>query len=231
MQEREINIDDNPHIKVLIIEDDEGDRELICRFLSKAENIYFDTECAELISSGVDLLGKKNFDVILSDLGLPDSLGVETLVKLHIRYPNIPMIVLTGLDDENTALSAVQRGAQDYLVKGRINTSQLIRSIRYAMERQKLITELEKRLKEIKTLRGLLPMCAWCRNIRDDKGYWTNLEAYIREHSDATFTHGICPKCMKKVTPELYDEIQRENSDLREKERKQDEQGQSDETG
>ena len=231
MQEREINTDDKPHIKVLIIEDDEGDAELICRFLSKAENIYFDTERVDLMSTGVDLLAKNNFDVILSDLGLPDSVGVETLVKLHNRYPDIPMIVLTGLNDENTALAAVQKGAQDYLIKGRIDTSQLIRSIRYAMERQKLITELEKRLKEIKTLQGLLPMCAWCKNIRDDKGYWTNLEAYIRKHSDATFTHGICPKCMKKAYPGLYEEIQRENPDIQEQELKQDEQRQSDETG
>jgi DNA-binding NtrC family response regulator len=216
VQEREIStsIGDKPKIKVLIIEDDEGDTALICRSLSKAKNIYFDTECAELMSSGVDLLGKKNFDVILSDLGLPDSVGVETFVKLHSRYPDIPVIVLTGLDDENTALCAVQSGAQDYLVKGQIDTTQLIRSIRYAIERQKLITELEKRLKEIKTLRGLLPMCAWCRNIRDDKGYWKNLEAYVREHTDSTFTHGICPKCAKKAYPELYEKIIRENPDF-----------------
>jgi len=211
VHEKEINTDDRPRIKILIIEDDEGDAELIRRFLSKAENIHFDTEHAELMSSGVTLLGKQNFDVILSDLGLPDSAGVETLVKLHSRYPDIPMIVLTGLDDENTALAAVQKGAQDYLIKGRLDTSQLIRSIRYAMERQKLITELEKRLKEIKTLQGLLPMCAWCKNIRDDKGYWKNLEAYIKEHSDVEISHGICPKCMKKAYPGLYEEIQREN--------------------
>ncbi len=231
MQEREKDIDDKPCIKVLLIEDDEGDAELICRFLSKAENIYFNTEHAGLMSAGFDLLDKNNFDVILSDLGLPDSVGVETLVRLHNRYPDIPMIVLTGLDDENTALCAVQRGAQDYLVKGQINTSQLIRSIRYAMERQKLITELAKRLKEIKTLQGLLPMCAWCRNIRDDKGYWKNLEAYIREQTDTVFSHGICPKCMKKINPELYEKIQRENPALLEQERKEDEQRKSDETG
>jgi DNA-binding NtrC family response regulator len=211
VQGREENTDDSPRIRILIIEDNEGDAELIRRLLSKADNIFFDTEHAELMSSGVTLLEKQNFDLILSDLGLPDSVGVETLVKLHCRYPDIPMIVLTGLNDENTALAAVQRGAQDYLIKGQINTSQLIRSIRYAMERQKLITELEKRLKEIKTLQGLLPMCAWCKNIRDDKGYWKNLEAYIKEHSDAEISHGICPKCVKKVYPELYEEIQREN--------------------
>lgn len=224
MKQGEINIEDKRHIKALIIEDDEGHAELICRFLSKAENIYFDTERAELMSSGIDFLGRKNFDVILSDLGLPDSMGMETFEKLHSRYPDIPMIVLTALDDENTALSALQSGAQDYLIKGQIDTSQLVRSIRYAIERQKLITELEKKHKEIKILQGLLPMCAWCRDIRDDKGYWQKLEAYIEEHTDSAFTHGICPKCMKKVNPELYEKIRQENLDIQEQERRQDEQ-------
>jgi DNA-binding NtrC family response regulator len=224
VQERGINIADKPHIKVLIIEDNEDHAALLCRILSKAENIYFDTERAGLMSSGVDLLGKKKFDVILSDLGLPDSMGIETFEAFHSRYPDIPVIVLTGDDDENTALSAMQSGAQDYLVKGQIDTRQLTRSIRYAIERQKLITELEKSRKEIKTLHGLLPMCAWCREIRDDKGYWKNLETYIRENTDAAFTHGICPKCMKKVERELYEKMKQEDPDFKEQERKQDEQ-------
>jgi DNA-binding NtrC family response regulator len=218
-----LNPADKPRIKVLIIEDDEGHAELICRFLSKSENIFFDIERAGLMSSGMAVLGKKHFDVILSDLGLPDSGGVETFVKLHGRHPDIPVIVLTALNDESTALRAVQSGAQDYLVKGEIDTGQLIRAIRYAIERQKLITELEKRLKEIKTLRGLLPMCAWCRNIRDDRGYWQGLEAYIQEHTDAAFTHGICPECMKKINPELYEKIRREEPGLQEREHKRDE--------
>ena len=223
MKESEINGDDKLHIRVLIIEDDEEHTELICRYLTKAENIYFDTERAGLVSSGIDFLEKKKFDIILSDLGLPDSMGIATFEKLYSRYPDIPVIVLTALDDENTALRAMQSGAQDYLVKGQLDTSQLIRSIRYAIERQKLITELEERHKEIKTLRGLLPMCAWCRDIRDDKGYWQKLEAYIEEHTDSTFSHGICPKCMKKVYPELYEKILQESPNLLEQERKQDE--------
>ncbi len=228
MKEDGTNITDSPHIKVLIIEDNDDHSELICRILSKAENIYFDTECAGLMSAGIDLIEKKKFDVILSDLGLPDSKGIETFEALHSRYPDIPVIVLTGLDDENTALSAVQGGAQDYLVKGQIDTRQLTRSIRYAIERQKLITELEKSRKEIKTLQGLLPICAWCRNIRDDKGYWKSLETYIRENTDAAFTHGICPKCMKKVEGELYKELGKEKPDFQEQKRKQDEQPSND---
>ncbi|MFZ2197584.1 MAG: response regulator [Thermodesulfovibrionales bacterium] len=220
MKEKEIKIDDKPHIKVLIIEDDEGHAGLICTYLSKAEKIYFDTERAARLSAAMDLLEKKNFDVILSDLGLPDSAGLETFIKLHNRYPAVPVIVLTGLVDENTALSAMHSGAQDYLVKGEIFTRQLTHSIRYAIERQKLITELEEKRKEIKTLRGLLPMCAWCRNIRDDKGYWKSLETYIQESTDADFSHGICPKCMKKTNPDLYEKIKREDPDFGEQEDK-----------
>jgi YesN/AraC family two-component response regulator len=129
------------------------------------------------------------------------------------------VIVLTALNDEDTALSAMHCGAQDYLVKGRTDTAQLTRSIRYSIERQKLLTELDKRLKEIKTLQGFLPMCAWCRNIRDDKGYWKDLETYIQEHTDASFSHGICPECAKKVYPEY---LQKENQDIQKQGRKQD---------
>jgi CheY-like chemotaxis protein len=228
VKEDEIGITDSPHIKVLIIEDNDDHAELICRILSNAENIYFDTERAELMSLGIDLLEKKNFDVILSDLGLPDSMGIGTFETFHSRYPDIPVIVLTSLDDENTALGAVQSGAQDYLVKGQIDTRQLIRSIRYAIERQKLITDLEKSHKEIKTLQGLLPICAWCKKIRDDKGYWKNLETYIHENTDAAFTHGICPKCMKKVERELYEKMKPEDPDFKEQKRKQVEQPSND---
>ena len=228
MKEDEISNADRLHIKVLIIEDNKDHAELLCRILSKAENIYFDTECAGLMSSGVDLLGKKKFDVILSDLGLPDSMGIETFEAFHSRYPDIPVIVLTSLDDENTALGAVQSGAQDYIVKGQIDTRHLIRSIQYAIERQKLLAELEKRLKEIKTLQGLLPICAWCKKIRDDKGYWKNLETYIHDNTDAAFTHGICPKCMKKVERELYEKLRKEDPDFQEQKRKQDKQPSND---
>ena len=76
-------------------------------------------------------------------------------------------------------------------------------------ERAAIILELQKALKEIKTLTGLLPICAWCKNVRDDKGYWKNVESYISEHSDAEFTHGICPDCLKKVSPEVYKKIER----------------------
>jgi hypothetical protein len=70
-------------------------------------------------------------------------------------------------------------------------------------EREKLIRELQDTLAQIKKLSGLLPICASCKKIRDDQGYWNQIEAYIRDHSEAKFSHGICPECMKKLYPDL----------------------------
>jgi PAS domain S-box-containing protein len=72
-------------------------------------------------------------------------------------------------------------------------------------DREKLISELKEALHRVKTLSGMLPICSSCKNIRDDKGYWTQIEAYIRDHSEAEFTHGICPECMKKLYPDVFD--------------------------
>lgn len=74
-------------------------------------------------------------------------------------------------------------------------------------ERETLIGQLRSALENIKTLRGLLPICAWCKKVRDDQGYWKGVEDYIEEHSEAMFTHGICPDCLKKNDPDLYDKI------------------------
>jgi DNA-binding response OmpR family regulator len=80
-------------------------------------------------------------------------------------------------------------------------------------EREILINDLQEALANIKTLSGLLPICASCKKIRDDSGYWNQIETYIKNHSDATFTHGICPDCMQKLYPEVYEKMQRMKSD------------------
>ncbi|MBN2403368.1 MAG: PAS domain S-box protein [Spirochaetes bacterium] len=71
-------------------------------------------------------------------------------------------------------------------------------------ERIKLIKELQEALAEIRTLKGILPICSYCKKIRDDKGYWEQIEVYIRDHSEAEFTHGLCPECAKKLYPDYF---------------------------
>ncbi len=75
------------------------------------------------------------------------------------------------------------------------------------IERVRLLADLQEALANVKTLRGLLPICAACKKIRDDKGYWNHIESYIEKHSNAEFTHGICPECAKRLYPEAYDEV------------------------
>ena len=73
-------------------------------------------------------------------------------------------------------------------------------------ERERLIGELKEALAKVKTLSGLIPICASCKKIRDDRGYWNQIESYIHEHSDADFSHGICPDCMKKLYPDFCED-------------------------
>ena len=83
-------------------------------------------------------------------------------------------------------------------------------------QRENMISRLQEALAKVKTLKGLLPICASCKKIRDDKGYWKQLETYLKEHSDASFTHGLCPECLNKLYPEVYERLRKnldENED------------------
>ena len=186
-------------IIVLLIEDNADDALLLRKSLAGAMKVPYALKHADGLSRGMECLAGGEIDVVLLDLGLPDGRGISTFSLLHKHSPDVPVIVLTGHDDEELAIEAVQKGAQDYLVKGKVDGGLLRRSIRYAIERQKLSTQLKQSMKEINTLRGFLPICANCKKIRDDRGYWTRIETYISMHSEAEFSHGLCPECMVKL--------------------------------
>jgi DNA-binding NtrC family response regulator len=173
----------------------------------------FSLTCAGRLDEALRCLGETCFDIILLDLWLPDEQGLRTFSRMHEQAPQVPIIVLTGLEDETLALRTVQQGAQDYLVKGQFRGNLLVRAMRYAIqrkqtekEREKLILQLQEALAKVTTLRGLLPICASCKRIRDDEGYWTQVEVYIREHSEVKFSHGLCPECAKELYPGFYEE-------------------------
>ncbi|HEY3232649.1 MAG TPA: PAS domain S-box protein, partial [Roseiflexaceae bacterium] len=137
-------------INILLIEDNAGDARLISEMLSEAKRPQFDLERVDRLSAGLPRLAAGGVDVVLLDLSLPDSQGFETFVKLHGQDSGVPILVLTGLDDETIAIGAMQEGAQDYLVKGQVTGSMLARAIRYAIERkhaeqtQQLLAEASK---------------------------------------------------------------------------------------
>ncbi|WP_022851177.1 GGDEF domain-containing protein [Limisalsivibrio acetivorans] len=131
-------------VKILIIEDNPGDARLIEVMLEDVEGCEFAPIHADKLEDGMQYLSKEKFDVVLLDLALPDSFGMDSFYRLSAAYPDVPVVVLTGNDDESIALSAVREGAQDYLVKGQIDEKVLNRSVNYAIERQKTIAELHK---------------------------------------------------------------------------------------
>lgn len=123
-------------IKVLLVEDNPGDARLIQEMLAEAENVKFDLEWKDRLSTGLKRLDEGGIDVILLDLMLPDSRGFDALIRTQAQAPGIPVVVLTGLSDVALAIKAVRRGAQDYLIKGQVDSRQLVRSILYAIARR-----------------------------------------------------------------------------------------------
>ena len=124
-------------ITVLLVEDNPGDARLILELLGEVQTQAFDLERVERLDHALTRLSRTGVDVVLLDLGLPDSQGLETFMRARRGAPDEPIVVISGLDDERLALEAVRSGAQDYLVKGRIEGHLLARVLRYAVERKR----------------------------------------------------------------------------------------------
>lgn len=326
-------------IRVLLIDDEPAQAWLVQAHLASASSKTgkeITLLTAESLNEGFERLRRNDIDILLLDLSLPDSFGASTFAKVRARFPELPTVVLTSLEDEEMGIGLVQSGAQDYLVKGQISDLILFRTIRHAIERkqtemalreseenyrllfesgndailvcpmengvpgnfvqvnnvacqylgysraellrmspqdivspesqhkltsvvamlvskthllfeidhqakdgsvvpveinarlfqirnqtmllamtrditerrraetekERLITELKSALSQVKTLSGLLPICSLCKKIRDDQGYWSRLETYITDHSEAQFSHGLCPDCLKHYLPD-----------------------------
>jgi len=185
----------NVHLRILLIEDNEDDFILFKQLLSKSQFLSADLLWAKGIRESLPIIAAGNLDLILTDLTLPDGNGVETITKLNEVAKKIPIVVLTSNSDERLALYILRAGAR-IIIKDKFSTYDLVRSIRYSIERKALVAELQESLDNIKTLKGLLPICASCKKIRNDQGYWKTVETYLQEHSNAQFTHGLCPQCV-----------------------------------
>ena len=129
-------------IEILLVEDNHDDIRLIQDMLSETGTVPFSLEVASSLAAALDRVRAGGIDVLLLDLGLPDSSGVGTFTSVHAQIPTLPIIVLTGFGDPSVALTVVQQGAQDYLMKGQVDGNLIWRTIRYAMERQRGRREL-----------------------------------------------------------------------------------------
>lgn len=130
-------------ITILLVEDSPSDANLLAHIFSRSHKDGWQLLHAERLDEAIEFCKNCRFDLILLDLGLPDSDGLETVTEFHKAEPNIPIVVLTGSDDDELALQALAEGAQDYLVKDQINSQLLIRAIRYAIERGQILKQLQ----------------------------------------------------------------------------------------
>ncbi len=197
-------------ICVVLIDDDREDYLIHRDILADCEGSKFRVEWVNNFTEGLARVKEQKADVFLVDYRLGPDDGLKLLREAIAAGCKAPLIMLTGQGDRDVDLEAMSAGAADYLVKSQIDGPLLERSIRYAIERrraqeerERLIRELQAALAKIKTLRGLVPICSYCKKIRDDKGYWKQVEEYIRDRTEADFTHGLCPECYERLINEI----------------------------
>lgn len=196
-------------LHVLIAEDSPDDAELLKRELERG-NYTVALERVETEGAFTQALTLGSWDLVLCDWTMPLFSGKSALTIARNVDADIPFIYVSGTIGEDAAVDAMRSGAHDYVLKN--NLTRLVpavdrelreakfRRIHKAVEadRERLKVELSGALADVKYLRGLLPICASCKKIRNDRDEWQHIEVYIQQHSDAQFTHGMCPDCLKR---------------------------------
>jgi len=145
---------ENHPLKVLLVEDNPGDARLIREMLEEARAAKFKLLHVDRLDEGLKCLTQQTLDLILLDLSLPDSQGLDTFIKTYTQATKVPIVVLTGLDDETLAVRTIQLGAQDYLIKGELNKNILVRALCYAIERHRMQEQIRS-LSLVDELTGL----------------------------------------------------------------------------
>jgi len=188
--------------KILIVEDELLIGENLKRSLLK--NGYEVPCIAVTGTEAISMVEQHNPDLILMDIKLKGDMdGIEAAGIIRKRF-DIPVVFLTAHSDIDTFEKAKITEPFGYLLKP-FEDRQLCLAIETTLYKNRMEKERKKLLEEIKVLRGLLPICSHCKKIRNDTGYWEQIEDYIRNHSEAVFSHGICPDCLKKFYSDLFD--------------------------
>jgi len=194
-------------LRVLMVDDDPVDRMAFERFI-KSGGADYEYVLASSVAEARLILTTQTFDAVVTDHNLGDGSAFDVMEKTG----KTPTVVVTGSGNEELAVKALKEGARDYLIKDYernylkvlpATVQNAVDRFRIEAERERLLKELQEAVGKINTLQGLLPICACCKKIRDDDGYWHRIETYITQHSQAEFTHSYCPDCMEKTLREI----------------------------
>jgi CheY-like chemotaxis protein len=204
------------HMKILVTDDDP---QLVLLTSSVLTRAGYEVLEARTGKEGLEMVHAHHPDLVLLDVMLPDMKGSEVCrrIKADPGLPGTFVILLSGVEvSSEFQAKGLNIGADGYIVKpisnkelvARVQAMERIKRAEDALrekekEQEKLISKLQAALAEIKTLKGFIPICASCKKIRDDEGYWNQVEAYISKRTDAVFSHGICPDCAEVYKAEI----------------------------
>jgi PleD family two-component response regulator len=201
---------------ILIADDDPVNVQLI-RLIFKDQ---YDTLYAADGVEALSMIRENRPDIVLLDIMMPGMSGYDVCraMKDDPELATIPLIFITALDSTDSEIEGFSSGGLDYITKPirshllrlRVNNHLEMKRYHDLVKRQRdelenKTRELEEALSRVKTLEGIIPICMYCKSIRNDAETWEKLEAYITRHTDALFSHGICPSCMKKYHPDVLE--------------------------
>ncbi len=199
-------------MRILIAEDDATSRTVLTALLTKEG--YDVTATADGEQAWRILKQPAAPPLGILDLMMPKLDGLEVVRRVRALPTQWPpyLIMLTTKSDKVDVIAGLGAGANDYLAKpfdlgelrARVEVGR--RMIEMQITLAAKVDELRLAVEQVKTLRGIVPICASCKNIRDDQGYWSRVESYVRDHTEAEFSHAVCPDCMKKLYPQFVDD-------------------------
>ncbi|MBN1350278.1 response regulator [candidate division KSB1 bacterium] len=192
----------------LTVDDNRIDLTLLCHILKKQN---YHTLAASNGTEALTILQQNEPDIILLDVMMPgeDGFQVCSTIKQNHKLKNIPVIFLTSQSETRHISKGFEVGGVDYVTKP-FNTAELVARVETQIK-------LKRAYEEINTLKGIIPICSYCKSIRNDDGYWEQVEKYIEEHSSVIFSHGLCAECAQRMYPGFFEEKEKksEKNDIR----------------